>query len=163
MASHDVNVKLPEASEDVLYTFPIERKYIGDLGSGGGSRASLTEQTDTLSDGTKAAVIKMILSRFPLDTSSNDDEKLFLEVPDSIIKLLPKKIHGHRVSNGSELPPSPWSSFNYFQDWKLKGNVLSVTSITHFSDGNSGGCNYQFDWTNNSKKLLSAKCFAAAS
>jgi hypothetical protein len=162
IAWRDKRVDLPTASEDVLYVFPETDRFNCrncNGGSGAGSTGGFAERTDDVSDSTKAAVIEMILLRFPHDTSANDDGKLFLEVPDSIIERLPKKIDGHRVSNGSELMPNPQSNFIYFQNWKQAGRVVSVTA----SDSDIGGCNYRFRWTKDSRKLLSVTCFGEAS
>jgi hypothetical protein len=160
IAWRDKSVDLPPASEDVLYVYPETDTFnYCCSGGGGGSTGSFVEQSDDVPDRTKAAVINLVLTRFPHDTSANDEGKLFLAVSDSVIRLLPKKIDGHRVSNGSELLPSPWSNYIYFRHWKQEHGIVYLRAITALPNLNALGCDYRFAWTNKSRRLLSSKCY----
>ena len=116
---------------------------------------------DNVPEDTKAAIIKSVLSTIDRrDDSVSEDGNLYLDVAETIFRMLPRRINGvplRRFSSNTR------NSRVYFPDWNRTGDTIIVTGISEFYGGNVGGCTYKFVLSLGRWKKQSVDCFAMAS
>jgi hypothetical protein len=115
---------------------------------------------------TKIDVIKFLLNK---TTKTDDvveghryiyidvDEKAFSEMPEKVNDLIVRRVMKEGDRERQKVSYLTWRA------WRGEGDLILVTNIAFFSDGNSGGCNYKLKRTDSSWQEIQSDCFAAAS